>query len=810
MTIGVEPPFANVTSNPVTIANITSPAVFSAITGLEESLKLNVGLVVIGMSAWLLITYGPRARERCTSGASSKVTDCDVCQPFLSFEGEPDTKCDAAWNYLLFLKMCGLSCFTSTVVSFVLFFPFDFGAILINGGNLFNFFDSPAKNLTMALLLVFTNGCIALCSSHILQILTFQIKLDDKAADKLDRAIWLKYLPSRDPQTGHFFRLKKEDVEQVQQDLIKAIDDCIRERYHSNGDRSRRDLHLDEKELLQGETCIENVEVTVRSGRCYADETKERYKLAGCAFVTLKEEYQVEYLLSHDVPGIPAWSCWRNPSWNRTFRDYRLFSFGRPPFQSVTLRATAAPLPDDIVWENIHMASQQTKTNIIMVVGSVLLFLVMTLLVTPTTFSSVAPPLLDVLSRQVVFLNETISNSSLEHHIKGELSFFLELADPKTGVLQPLVGQLPAYILIFINSILLPVLIWMLSICTTYPLKTSLQEVELNLNFFYLTLNTIAFPLAGVSSIAALAPMLQAWATPYLQEVGIVPSQAHGEQAIKVLRSSFLNGSAGFLLGKYLIGCTFLTSMTGMWDLGQTTRRMINKFRATTEEERKLADTPEEFPCGYWYAWTLSIFVLTLTVGFILPTILPLGCMFFFFRYWVDKYNITTKRYAWGPVDLHGILGSAVVRKIRVSVAFLWSAVGGTLLLEAFMRKIHFIEDHPTFHFVGGIFLLLSVALAPTSWWRFQQHARWRARPKAPRFSDPIGDDTEWGQRMVDFLGKIKILNIKARRKEGRDTEEGKTIPKDINWRGPDDLCLKQPTADKEDRQLEYKSSLHG
>merc|ERR1712106_447944 len=143
-----------------------------------------------------------------------------------------------------------------------------------------------------------------------------------------------------------------------------------------------------------------------------------------------------------------------------------------------------------------------------------------------------------------------------------------------------------------------------------------------------------------------------------------------------------------------------------MWDLGQTITRMLKNWLATTEVEKQIANKPWEFMCGYWYAWTLSIFVLTLTVGFILPTILPLGCIFFFFRYWVDKYNISTKRYDWGPVDLHGVLGSAVVRKINKAVAILWLGVGGTLLLESQMRKPDLIDKHPAFCVVGVIFVL--------------------------------------------------------------------------------------------------------
>merc|ERR1719506_1062348 len=174
-------------------------------------------------------------------------------------------------------------------------------------------------------------------------------------------------------------------------------------------------------------------------------------------------------------------------------------------------------------------------------------------------------------------------------------------------------------------------------------------------------------------------------------------------EILPMLKRSFVDGAGGLLFVKYVLSCTFFSSIWSLLDPVQNIYRVIAKFQGAKH-------ATWEFARGYWYAWTLSILFLMLSVGPIVPSLWPVGAIFFFLRYLVDMHNIRSGRYEFGVVDVDGTLGATAVRRIKQGVAKVWM-IAGFICVAEIPAYLGFEGHSSLFTYVGGVLLCLGVVL---------------------------------------------------------------------------------------------------
>eukprot|EP00927_Polykrikos_kofoidii_P069614 TRINITY_DN6515_c0_g2_i1.p1 TRINITY_DN6515_c0_g2~~TRINITY_DN6515_c0_g2_i1.p1 ORF type:complete len:880 (-),score=102.41 TRINITY_DN6515_c0_g2_i1:361-2943(-) len=357
--------------------------------------------------------------------------------------------------------------------------------------------------------------------------------------------------------------------------------------------------------------------------------------LAGSAFVTFKDPRHRDVLLREG--DVFSWS----------FQSFPYFSFGRPPFASVTLTCEKAPHCSDIMWENLHVP--KWRRDLVFYTLVTLLFVVMLVIVTAVGIAGFVKPISDFVG------------SSGEDWVPGFVTQSIDTIYKKHSW-RILLKQVPTMVLLFINSVLLPMVIQCISNWERSPLYSLVEQRLLSMNFAFLFLNTIVVPCFGVASLNEL--------------LGIILKALNKEvNLVQDLRSLLLN-SPGVFMMKYLMNAVFLSNLNQILQFPQKIYRGCRSILMdVTLRDRQRTATPWTFYWGYWYAWSLSIFAIGVSMGVPCPGSLALVSVYFFIRYAVDKHNLDTGVYTLST-DTEGSLAVRVVRYLRVTVGWWWFVMG--------------------------------------------------------------------------------------------------------------------------------------
>jgi hypothetical protein len=423
---------------------------------------------------------------------------------------------------------------------------------------------------------------------------------------------------------------------------------------------------------------------------------EEKKALSGSAFITFKLPRHRDQLLQEEE-GHPVTSwIWKS--------SHSYFSFGRPPFASVTLSCERAPHPSDIIWQNLHITWWQ-RSLVFWSLASLLLF-VMVVLVTVVRISELVMPIMHIVRKELHALEH---NYIWQHFVPSSPKTLVETLNHDNLLWKSLLEQIPTLILLFINSVMVPALITAITYCERAAKLSDAEISRMMVNFFFLFTNTVIVPFCGVASLSELLEKF---------------FKALQEQASSEPLRKLIFASPGVFALKYLMSATFISSINQLLQVPQITVRWFQmNFLAVTNRDKKKFQEPWPFYWGYWYAWTLSIFALGLIMSVACPSTLPIAALFFFVKYWVDKYNLNNSVYACGT-DVEGGLAIRVVYYLRFVVAFWWFAMGAmscaismldpqsnlTLVQKLWLRR-------------GGVVLMVLGSITfGWSWWLKAQH----------------------------------------------------------------------------------------
>eukprot|EP00435_Cladocopium_sp_Y103_P021254 s3217_g5.t1 len=596
-----------------------------------------------------------------------------------------------ALNYVIFLRVAAELCSMLALVSAIVVVPYWgvepllFGGF---GGHISLAEGIDANGICLVCALAFLSGILVLIfAQRMKRHMRIRGAMHPKYIPCLDRSLWLTHLPVGDYLTGKRFELKEEDFTRVEESLKRAIEEHVRQvrqntenplpagtttvvRVHVAfvvDDYLAVDVkHSEEKERLNTRLAYLNklrpkektlrncctrplqdlhIWWTTRQVRSLDDkveklreqleafETKPK-EMSGSAFVTFKEK-GFKQLLLEDLP-----SCWK-------IQSYAHFNFGQPPFASVTLRCQRAPHPADVLWENLHISYRQRLVRF--ACGSLLLLIFMLVLVTPVSVSSELNTIIPELRRG----SHVIRN-------KVEQALGVQLPEKGDAVWQWLYLQLPPMVILFINSLVLPYLIG--EICRFQRCHT-LSKAELNqmnMNYVFMVLNQLLIPLLGLTGIPALLEFLEVRLNDQHEDISI----------LQLLDGSMLR-SPGVFYVRYLLYCAFLTNTNSLLNLPQ----LFMRWLTSTPE-------PWNFAWGYWYAFTLGILTTAVSIGVLVPSLLPLAATFFAMKYCIDRHILRDRAYLCGP-ESQGLFLPRVLFIMRMIVVGSWFFLGTSLQFTA-------------------------------------------------------------------------------------------------------------------------------
>lgn len=136
---------------------------------------------------------------------------------------------------------------------------------------------------------------------------------------------------------------------------------------------------------------------------------------------------------------------------------------------------------------------------------------------------------------------------------------------------------------------------------------------------------------------------------------------------------------------RYIVQVTFLSNSIQLLALPQFFVKKIRVFLASTEYEKFYASLIKKyFDYGFNYSFSITVFVLTLCFSTTIPLIAPFGCLFFYIKYFVDKYNLLFVY----PVEFesHGNIGFIVLKFVLLGI-FFYQFIISNLLLKLFADR---------------------------------------------------------------------------------------------------------------------------
>lgn len=179
----------------------------------------------------------------------------------------------------------------------------------------------------------------------------------------------------------------------------------------------------------------------------------------------------------------------------------------------------------------------------------------------------------------------------------------------------------------------------------------------------------------------------------------------------------------GVFFLRYIVSCACLTNANSLLQIPQLIIRACARRAAKTARESIEAEVPIVFAWGYWYAWTISVFALSICMSSTVPSSLPCATFFFTVQHWVDKYNLTRGVYGHGPdIEHQNMLATRVLHYLRAVISVWWGVVGAMFLLRTYDLQKDW--DSPVrFQIVQFIcfgLIFSSGVLVLFSWWTQQ------------------------------------------------------------------------------------------
>jgi hypothetical protein len=235
------------------------------------------------------------------------------------------------------------------------------------------------------------------------------------------------------------------------------------------------------------------------------------------------------------------------------------------------------------------------------------MFIVCVLLVTPLTLFDLAKPL---------------ANWVINSDILGKRQDYLKNLLPE--YLAPL-------ILVLFNSVIIPLLVDLVAYLQDHETHSGMQATILVLNFVFMSLNVIFIPLTNYITLR--------------QFLTFVYQAVQSNNLFESLSKDM--GSMGSFFIRYMMQVALILNVVYLFDTPhffvKTVRKWLHKRKYRLYPDQNIAAFKDTwfFDLGYFQAYSLSIFFVSLMFSAVTPLVTVFAFLFFALRYAFDKYHHT-------------------------------------------------------------------------------------------------------------------------------------------------------------------------
>eukprot|EP00929_Paragymnodinium_shiwhaense_P024987 TRINITY_DN15223_c0_g1_i1.p1 TRINITY_DN15223_c0_g1~~TRINITY_DN15223_c0_g1_i1.p1 ORF type:complete len:943 (-),score=54.18 TRINITY_DN15223_c0_g1_i1:151-2979(-) len=448
----------------------------------------------------------------------------------------------------------------------------------------------------------------------------FLMQVALRPAGRLQRhTLWITHLPARDRDDGSWFELSEDEFRRVTSDLRTELQKWVLRRWQQK--------FPDEPLTLEDQhNIIRDVYVVQAANRST--------HMAGHAFAILSREVYLSLLLGNQRGMMPTW-CHR--------RRYALFKFGIPPWASVTLYCKRAPVPADIEWSNLHVENRVVMSALLQII----LFLFVLMLAVPDP------------DRVLVWVDDLwglfgsdLSAESLQH-------------------IRYLLSKFPAYALLFVNAVIVPAMIEVISDAQRPDLRSQSHSMQFSSNLIFLLMVSVAVPILHLfmNGCQSIADQLVNFGSMIVSEVTDTSMSSLLEN-MRIRSMGLHTGTT--LMSTYLINATLMTNGFQLIQFG-----IMCALFFTCGHFPAL---PTQFSWGYWYAWAVSMIGLILTASLSFPAILVVGVLFFHLTLLVHRSNFRNGIFY--SYNMDALFESRVAIGTLRAVVFFWLASAWCFLTQ--------------------------------------------------------------------------------------------------------------------------------
>ena len=291
-----------------------------------------------------------------------------------------------------------------------------------------------------------------------------------------------------------------------------------------------------------------------------------------------------------------------------------------------------APTPSDILWDNIKY-SKKWRT-IRMVVFTLVLFIVCLIIITPNYIFQELSPLITNMSSQI---KDEMTSSLIK-----EYSYPL--------------------IVVIMNSGIIPVIVGYIAVAEMHYKRSYREKSIFVKNVVFMVINCFFIPTFGVLSWFKLKECIR-----YLLVT-------HWDMDIS---EGFIRNSYFFL--RYAIQVTFFSNGIQLLALPQFFVKKMRVLLASSDYEKFYASMIKKyFDYGYNYSFSITVFILIICFSTTIPLITPFGALFFFIKYYIDKYNLLFLYPA--EFESHGNVTEMIIKFELIGIFFFQFIISNTFI----------------------------------------------------------------------------------------------------------------------------------
>ena len=291
-----------------------------------------------------------------------------------------------------------------------------------------------------------------------------------------------------------------------------------------------------------------------------------------------------------------------------------------------------APTPSDILWDNIKY-SKKWRT-IRMVVFTVALFIVCLIIITPNYIFQELSPLITNMSSQI---KDEMTSSLIK-----EYSYPL--------------------IVVIMNSGIIPVIVGYIAVAEMHYKRSYREKSIFVKNVVFMVINCFFIPTFGVLSWSKIKECIK-----YLLVT-------HWDMDIS---EGFIRNSYFFL--RYAIQVTFISNGIQLLALPQFFVKKMRVLLASSDYEKFYASMIKKyFDYGYNYSFSITVFILIICFSTTIPLITPFGALFFYIKYYIDKYNLLFLYPA--EFESHGNVTEMIIKFELIGIFFFQFIISNTFI----------------------------------------------------------------------------------------------------------------------------------